>query len=109
MRVSILVEGLVDAEVSRRLLAHVGMDVGGVYGLRGKARVDERLQAYNRAAEHACWFVLRDLDEDAPCGGELVRLLLPEQSRRMIFRVAVHAVEAWLLADAQRLSGYLGV
>jgi hypothetical protein len=53
--------------------------------------------------------VLRDLDRDAPCPGGLVKGLLPTRSRLMCLRIAVHSLESWLLADAQRLAAYLHV
>ena len=106
---SILVEGSSDAPVVKRLLRDHKIAVHQEYGFKGKGYVDAKLHAYNQAAKHGTWVVLRDLDRDAPCAGELVRTLLPKPSRGMCFRVAVPTVEAWLLADAKGVAKYFHV
>jgi hypothetical protein len=53
--------------------------------------------------------VLVDLDHDADCAPILRDSWLPAPSRFMCFRVAVREVEAWLLADRQRIARFLGV
>lgn len=107
--VAAVLEGATDSAVAERLLEHVGLTLGDVYGLRGKAHNDQRLHGYNNAARFAPWFVLRDLDRDAPCAPTLVKALLPAPSLHMRFRVAVHQMEAWLLADAGAMSSHLSV
>ena len=104
-----LLEGDGDVPIARRLLESVGLDIGTVYGLNGKNRVDAQIAAYNSAARFAKWLVLRDLNGDASCAPLLVRDLLPQPSRGMCFRIAVRAVEAWLLADRQRIAAFLRV
>jgi hypothetical protein len=107
--VQIAVEGDTDEPVVRAVVRLAGHEPGTVYGHGGKARLDRRLLAYNQAARHAPWLVLRDLNGDEPCGGALARKLLRQPSRLMCFRVAVRSVEAWLLADHVRISQSLGV
>lgn len=107
--IPVLVEGDGDVPIARRLLEFVGFEIGTVYGLSGKNRVDERIEAYNEAARFAKWLVLRDLNGDAPCAPELLRHLLPDPSRGMCFRLAVRAAEAWLIADRQRIAAFLSV
>lgn len=51
MPVNVLVEGVTDEPVARRLLKHVGLDIGRVYGRRGKAHLLERAVHYNKAAQ----------------------------------------------------------
>ncbi|MEI6449145.1 MAG: hypothetical protein WCP98_04245, partial [Actinomycetes bacterium] len=60
---------------------------------------------------HTPWIVIVDLDSEADCAPQLVSDWLPESADLMHLRVAVHAVESWLLADAQRISKreFLGV
>jgi hypothetical protein len=77
------VEGITDEAVVRRLAAHVGAHVGAV--------------------------VVADLDRDHDCAPRLVGEWLGEPSALMCFRVAVRAVEAWLLADDEAIAGFLGV
>jgi hypothetical protein len=107
--ITLAVEGLVDSAVARRLCEDIGHDIGPVHILNGKTRLDPKLRAYNHAATHAPWLVLRDLDHDAPCAVELRQRLLPEPAARMIFRITVRSVESWLLADRRGLAQYLGV
>lgn len=107
--VSVLVEGITDEAVVRRLLEYVGLTCGIVYGKSGKAALLERLPNYNRAAHFAPWLVVVDLDQDAECAPPFVRSVLPNPAHGMQLRVAVRAVEAWLLADAERLAAFLGI
>jgi len=109
MIVTVAVEGETDAAVSARLLDFAGHSIGPVYGRRGKAQLDTRLSGFNSAARLQPWFVLRDLDHDAPCAPELVIRLLPSPSRHMTLRIAVRAIEAWLMADEQRFAAFLGI
>jgi len=107
--VNVLVEGITDEAVARRLLAYAGLTCGTVYGKSGKSALLERLLNYNQAARFAPWFVVVDLDQDAECAPPLVRSVLPDPAACMYFRVAVRAVESWLLADVERLAAFLGV
>jgi len=102
-------EGPTDEAVLKRLLAEAGAVPGAVYGKNGKQRLKRDLRGYNHAARYAPWFVLVDLDQDAPCPSALREEWLPEPAPRMCFRIAVREVEAWLLADRERISAFLGV
>jgi hypothetical protein len=107
--VSAAVEGIVDEAVVRRLIEHVGARVGGVYGKNGKAHLREKINGYNNAARHAPWIVLVDLDHDADCAPPLCADWLSNQASLLCFRVAVREIEAWLLADQERLATFLRV
>lgn len=106
--VTIAVEGSIDEVVARRLLEKTGHSAGPVYGRTGKGEIDRAIRGYNKAAKFLPWFVLRDLDTDG-CVRQLVATLLPDRERKMVFRVAVHEVEAWLLADRAAFAKYFGV
>jgi hypothetical protein len=103
------VEGITDEAVVKRLAAHVGAHVGAVYGKNGKPALRQRMNGYNQAARHAAWIVVADLDRDHDCAPRLVGEWISEPSALMCFRVAVRAVEAWLLADGEAIAGFLGV
>lgn len=103
------VEGILDEAVLRRLVNWVGAEMGYVYPVGGKPQLDLRLSGYNEAARYSPWCVLRDLDKDASCPAELIVRLLPEPAPTMCFRIAVRAVEAWLMADRQRMASFLSV
>ena len=107
--VNVLVEGITDEVVVRRLLEHAGLTCGTVYGKSGKALLLERLSNYNQAARFRPWFVVVDLDQDAECAPPFVHSMLLHPADGMLLRVAVRAIESWLLADAERLAGFLGV
>jgi len=107
--VSVLVEGITDEAVVRRILEHVGLTCGVVYGKGGKGALLGRLPNCNQAARFAPWLVVVDLDQDADCAPPFVRSVLPNPADGMHLRVAVRAIEAWLLADAERLAVFLGI
>ena len=107
--VNILVEGRTDEPVAKRLINHVGLDVRTVYGRKGKPHLLERLSSYNKAAQYAPWFVIVDLDADTQCPSEAVGIWLPNPLRGMRFRIAVQAIEAWLMADRENMAKFLGV
>jgi hypothetical protein len=107
--VSLAVEGPTDTEVLARIFDWLGIELGTVYGERGKGYLDARILAWNTAAKFAPWVVVRDLDHDAPCASELVQRLLPNPSAFMRFRVSVRAIDAWLLADRERIASFLAI
>ena len=107
--VTVVVEGPSDAAVVQKILGDVGFAVGIIRETGGKSRLDLRMRGYNQAARYAPWFVLRDPNGDAACAPDLIRALLPDAAPQMCFRVAVRAMEAWLLADTERVSRFLGV
>ncbi len=107
--VNAAVEDIVDEAVAVRLISHVGGKPGEVYGKQGKGYLQRTVKAYNQAANYAPWLVLVDLDHDANCAPLLRRSWVPTPAPRLCFRVAVRAVESWLLADAEAMAGFLGV
>jgi len=107
--ISAAVEGLLDDAVLRSLVEHIGGAVGTVFGKRGKDHLRARAPAYNAAAVRYPWVLLVDLDDAAACPPLLVSSWLPVRSARLCFRVAVHKIEAWLLADRGGLARFLGV
>jgi len=107
--ITLAVEGITDEAVIKRLLAEAGLQPGPVHGRNGKHALDRDLPGYDSAARYSRWLVLRDLDDDAPCAPALCRRLLPQPSPSMRLQIAVRAVEAWLLGDAESLSEFLSV
>jgi hypothetical protein len=107
--VSGAVEGIVDEAVFRRLVRSVGAEPGPVWGKTGKPALLDRLRSYNHAARFSPWLVLVDLDHAADCAPPFRTTVLPDPAPAMCFRVAVRAVEAWLLADRDRFAAFLCV
>jgi hypothetical protein len=104
-----LVEGKIDEIVAKCLLNHIGLEAGNVYGRRGKAHLLERLPNYNEAAKFTPWFVIADLDMDTKCASQALELWLPKIAKGMRFRIAVRAIEAWLMADRESIARFLAV
>ena len=107
--VTAAVEGLADEVVLKRVCFFVGATVGQVYGRYGKSYILTRLNGYNHSAQFRHWVVLVDLDNDGDCAPEVLPRWLPVPSRLMRLRVAVRELEAWLLADPERIAKFLGV
>ncbi len=109
IEISAAVEGIVDEAVVRKLIAHAGATPGPVYGKQGKSFLRQRIAGYNNAARWAPWIVLVDLNHDGDCAPPLRNAWLVQPAAHLCFRVAVREVEAWLIADAERLAPFLGV
>ncbi len=106
---TVAVEGIVDAAVAGKILKAMGLELGPVHGQKGKNWLDAKLPGYNNGARFAPWLVLRDLDQDAECAPALLPSLLRAPATNMRLRIAVRSVEAWLLADSERISDFLRV
>ena len=103
------VEGIVDEAVLVRLISEAGGWVRGVYGKNGKSYLKRMIAGYNNAARFAPWFVLVDLDQDADCIPPFMATWIPNPAPLMRFRVAVKAVESWILADRVSVASFLRV
>jgi hypothetical protein len=107
--VSAAVEGRVDEALVKRLISEAGGTPGDIYGRNGKLPLRARINAYNNAARFRPWIVIVDLNHEADCAPDLCRAWLPTRSPKLCFRVAVHEVEAWLLADREHISKFLSI
>ncbi|XXY49790.1 hypothetical protein WME91_01375 [Sorangium sp. So ce269] len=107
--VTVAAEGETDLTIARAVLRLADLHPGTVIACRGKGNLDKGLIGYNAAAKGAPWFVLRDLDNDAPCPGTLVARLAPKKSSSLCFRIAVRASEAWLMSDRERMARFLRI
>ena len=107
--ISAAVEGDVDEAVLRNVVTHAGGTLTTVYGRRGKDHLRDKISGYNNAARFSKWCVLVDLDEEYDCAPNLVNSWLRFPAGFMCFRVAVHAIESWLLADTEAMAAFLGV
>jgi hypothetical protein len=103
------VEGVADEVLLKRVCSFIGTGVGQVYGKYGKSFVLARINGYNHSAQFRHWIVLLDLDADGLCAPDVLPHWLPNPSRLMRLRVAVRELEAWLLADPERISGFMSV
>lgn len=104
-----MIEGDTDLPIADKLAADAGFEIAGTIDCQGKSQLDERLQGYNSAARHSPWFVLRDLDHDAACAGQLLVKKSFKPSDLMCFRLAVRELEAWLLADREAVCSFFRI
>ncbi|MCL2129055.1 MAG: DUF4276 family protein [Treponema sp.] len=77
----------------------------------GKGKVKKQIKAYNNAAQHGYYFVIADLDNEYECAPSLIhKWLSPEQANnKLLFRIAVHEIESWLLADKKNFSAFFSI
>ncbi|MCL4827972.1 MAG: DUF4276 family protein [Caldilinea sp.] len=106
---SAAVEGPTDEVVLRRIVESCGAALGVAYGKTGKAHLLTHLHHYNQAANFSPWIVLIDLDQDANCAPTAKAAWLATPATQMCFRIAVRAVESWLLADRESLAAFLSI
>lgn len=97
--------------VMRRLIKASGRDflIARTINARGYGRLKADMGKYQTASHVLPHVILTDLDR-YPCPPALLEdwgvTTLPS---RMLFRVAVREVEAWLLADREGIAGFLSV
>jgi hypothetical protein len=104
-----LVEGRLDEAVLGCLVREAGARLGEVHGTKGKAHLLGHLRGYNESARFIPWVALVDLDRDAECAPAIRESWLPEPAESMCFCIVVRAIEAWLLADRERMAAFLDV
>jgi len=77
----------------------------------GKGKIKRQINAYNNAAQHGHYFVIVDLDNDYECAPSLIQDWLPlnKQISNFLFRIAVHEIESWLLADRDNFAVYFSI
>jgi len=76
----------------------------------GYGKIKKQIPVYNQAAQHGYYFVLTDLDNKYACAPLLIKDWLPDKAaNQMLFRVAVHEIEAWLLADRKNFADFFSV
>jgi hypothetical protein len=109
VEISGAVEGPVDEAVLRRLVIEAGGTVGKVYGRQGKDHLVQQARAYNHAARVSPWIILMDLDQEVQCVPQYIKQIVPNPMPNLCFRLAVRAVEAWLLADRERFATFFGI
>lgn len=107
--VSGAVEGPTDEAVLTRIVRAAGGSVYRVYGKHGKAELKRALPGYNSAARFQPWVVIVDLNHEANCAPPLLRMLLPDPAPQMRLRIAIREVEAWLIADSERVARFLHI
>jgi hypothetical protein len=109
MSLVIVVEGDTDRPMAEKLARDAGFDISYIDDRAGKSQIDARWSGFNSAARVMPWFVLRDLDRDAPCAPALLAARSWQPAEWMVTRLAVREGESWLLADTEGFSRFLHV
>lgn len=108
--INLVVEGASDVEVAKAVVTGANHSVNRVLVTRGKAKLDERIANYNRAAVQFPWVVFRDSDAVCPVRlREQLTQRVGEWNSKFSLRIAHSMSEAWLLADRDRFAEYFGV
>jgi hypothetical protein len=103
------VEGPLDEVVLNAVLRTVGASAYPVYGKNGKPALRKQIGNFNRAAQYEPWIVLVDLNQQFDCAPLLCNSWVQQPSQHLCFRVAVRAIESWLLADTERIAAFLRI
>jgi hypothetical protein len=75
----------------------------------GYGKIKKRITAYNQAAKYGFFFVLTDLDKYECAPALISEWLLLDHNTQLLFRVAVHEIESWLLADRENFAEFFAV
>lgn len=86
------------------------IQIGAYRRMGGKGNIRRNINVLNNAAKKIPFFVLVDLDKEYSCAPELMRDWFKSgKSAKMHFRVAVRAVESWILASRTKFADYLSI
>jgi hypothetical protein len=104
--ISVYVEGDDDVPFVEKVCHHVGLEIRApVLARGGKAEIDKLLPNLARAAKGMPILVLRDLDRDADCAPTWLSKRMPSGAGPYFaLRLAVRAIESWVLADVEAAS-----
>ena len=109
--ISIVFEDDLQLAVVNKLLEFSGRNyvIGNPFIGYGFGYIKKRIANFNHAAIAMPYLIIIDLD-DSRCAPEKIREWLGEQIHpNLLFRIAVHDVEAWILADYENAATFLGV
>ncbi len=106
---NIAVEDLLSEIVLRKIIAlNNRFCIGTCYSKGGYGYLRKTIKGFNNAAKGSTFIVLSDLEDE--CAPLLIsNWLQVSKHPNLIFRIAVHEVEAWLLADLEGIASYLGI
>lgn len=110
---NIVFEDMLSEAVIERLLKLSKLKIEIVRRINGHGcgYIRSRIHSFFTAAIHQQpFFVLMDSDKE-DCALHLLDSLVPNNKRnkKCLFRIAVREVEAWLLADYQGISRFMGI
>jgi hypothetical protein len=104
----VTVEGDLDAAAAGKILQVLSISATRIDPEGGKQKIRPKMPRLMEASLMRDWMVIVDLDNDE-CPARLVDEWCGGAEHKLIFRVAVREIEAWLLADHERAAAFLGV
>jgi hypothetical protein len=106
--INIIIEDVLSEAVMRRLLAHCRFQGNITFrNTRGNGAMKLSVDKYKAASRIVPHIILTDLDR-IPCAPALLTAWRVDAvPPKMLFRVAVREVEAWLLSDRNGIATYL--
>ena len=115
MKESIPIHLVVEDELSEAVLREIlrqserSFAVGAAYRRGGSGYLRTNVKRFNHGAKGTPFILLTDLDKNE-CAPMLIQEWLTDPLHpNFIFRVAVHEVEAWILADREAFAHFLGI
>lgn len=110
MHIHVLVEGIIDEAVARRLINETGHQQGVCYGKKGVGYIHQKIRGFNKSVASIPILTLIDfMDTGLTCPPEVISSWLPHRCPNMLCRIVVREIESWILADRDNLSTYLRV
>lgn len=109
--INLAVEDPLSEAVIRKIIENSGREffIGVCYSRGGFGYLKRTIRGFNNAAKSIPFVVLTDLDNDT-CPATKIQNWLPEPKHpNLLFRIAVHEVESWLLADQSGLARFLAI
>jgi hypothetical protein len=110
--INLAVEDELSEVFLRTLLRQIAQEycVGACYRRGGFGYLRKTIDGFNNAAKGTPFLVLTDLDA-CQCAPALIREWLPgkEMQPNLLFRVAVHEIESWVLADRKAFAEFAGI
>ena len=114
MIIDLLLEGLLEEPVSRKIVAHTGHIVGLIYGREGVLYLRQRVRGIGqRASTNHGVLVLTDFkDSSEDCVPLALSNYLGDTTAyppTFLLRFAVNTLESWLLADIPGFASFLRI
>lgn len=111
MSIDLLVEGLIDEIVARRILVSLNLETGTVFGKRGCAYLRQKAYGISRRAlsGQRVLILADEMDVEGECVSQKKARILSPVPAGCCVRLAVREVEAWMLASRGEIAVALGV
>ena len=109
--INLVIEDDLTEAVLRKLVLATGrtFKINKIYGRKGKSYIEKNLLSFNSASRFSPYLVVADLDNVECVPLYLKKIVRFEKEKNLILRIVVREIEAWLLADNESFSSFLGI